>query len=89
MAQCRADMNHVWRFCGEGLTVSLVKSERNNICDLTELGFDFMRATIRATQLIRVLRDNRSSGLCVSFYKVVVQSGGYNGAHVHLCILRD
>lgn len=62
MVQCRADMNHGWRCSGEGLTVLLVKSECNNICDLTELGFDFRRAGVRMVQPIRVSRDSRSSG---------------------------
>lgn len=68
MAQCRADMNHVWRCRNEGLTVPLVKSECNNICDLTELGFDFRQTGVRATKLIRVSRDSRSSSPCPSFF---------------------
>lgn len=85
MAQCRADMNHVWHCRGEGLTVPLVKSECNNICDLTELGFDFRRAGVRAAQLIRVSRDSWSSGLCLFLPTSGMISWIYRGA----CISRD
>lgn len=64
MVQCRADMNHGWRCSGEGLTVLLVKSECNNICDLTEnwVSISGESGGVRMVQPIRVSRDSRSSG---------------------------
>lgn len=57
-------MNHGWRCSGEGLTVLLVKSECNNICDLTEnwVSISGESGGVRMVQPIRVSRDSRSSG---------------------------